>query len=40
MKPTLTVTSDCLLTDIDLVLETELKKRLTIDNPQYIAAKK
>ena len=40
MKPTLTVTSDCLLTGIDLALETELKKRLTIDNPQYIAAKK
>lgn len=40
MNPTLTVTSDCLLTGIDLALETELKKRLTIDNPQYIAAKR
>ena len=40
MKPTLTVTSDCLLTGIDLDLETELKRRLTIDNPQYVAAKK
>ena len=40
MKPTLTVTSDCLLTGIDLALETELKSRLTIDNPQYIAAKR
>ncbi len=40
MKPILTVTSDCLLTGIDLPFENELKKRLTIDNPQYIAAKK
>jgi len=38
--PILTVTSDCLLSDIDLALEEELKKRLTIDNPQYLAAKK
>jgi len=40
MEPTLTVTSDCLITGIDLELEKELKSRLTIDNPQYIAAKK
>lgn len=40
MEPTLTVTSDCLLTGIDLVLEKEIKSRLTIDNPQYVAAKK
>ncbi|SHO48599.1 DEAD/DEAH box helicase [Desulfopila aestuarii] len=38
--PTLTVTSDCLLSDIDFALEEELKKQLTIDNPQYLAAKK
>ncbi len=38
--PTLTVTSDCLLLDIDLPLEQELKRRLTIDNPEYLAAKK
>ena len=38
--PILTVSSDCLLSDIDLALEEELKKRLTIDNPQYLAAKK
>jgi superfamily II DNA or RNA helicase len=40
MEPTLTVTSDCLLTGIDLEFEKELKSRLTIDNPKYIAAKK
>ncbi|MGB3209741.1 MAG: DEAD/DEAH box helicase [Desulforhopalus sp.] len=40
MEPTLTVTSDCLITGIDLLLEKELKSRLTIDNPQYIAARK
>lgn len=40
MEPTLTVSSDCLLTGIDLLLEKELKSRLTIDNPQYAAAKK
>jgi superfamily II DNA or RNA helicase len=40
MAPTLTVHADCLLTGIDFALETELKKRLTIDNPQYLAAKK
>lgn len=37
---TLTVTSDCLLTGISLDLEDAIKARLTIDNPQYIAAKK
>lgn len=40
MEPTLTVSADCLLTGIDFELEKELKGRLTIDNPQYIAAKK
>lgn len=40
MEPTLTVSTDCLLTGIDLKLEKELKARLTIDNPQYAAAKK
>lgn len=38
--PTLTVTSDCLLTGIDQQLEDELKSKLTIDNPKYTAAKK
>ena len=38
--PTLTVSSDCLLADIDLALEQEVKKHLTIDNPKYLAAKK
>lgn len=40
MPPILTVASDCLLSDIDFSFEQELKKRLTIDNPQYSAAKK
>ncbi|BHH84566.1 DEAD/DEAH box helicase [Desulforhopalus sp. 52FAK] len=40
MKPTLTVSSDCLLEGIDLSFEQEIKKQLTIDNPQYLAAKK
>ncbi len=40
MVPTLTVTSDCLLTGIDPALEQELKSRLTIDNPEYSAAKR
>ena len=40
MEPTLTVSSDCLVAGIDFELETELKSRLTIDNPQYAAAKK
>lgn len=38
--PTLTVTADCLLADIDLLTEEELKKQLTIDNPKYTAAKR
>lgn len=37
---TLTVAADCLLSGIDLALEQELKRQLTIDNPQYLAAKK
>ena len=37
---TLTVASDCLLVGIDLQLEKELKRQLTIANPQYLAAKK
>jgi superfamily II DNA or RNA helicase len=40
MPPTLTVSSDCLLTGIDFVLEKEIKSRLTIDNPKYTSAKK
>lgn len=40
MQPALVVSSDCLITGIDLVLEKEFKSRLTIDNPQYVAAKK
>ncbi len=40
MAPVLTVTSDCLLSEMDFSFEQELKKRLTIENPQYIAAKK
>lgn len=36
----LTVGADCLLEDIDLLLEKALKEKLTIDNPQYLAAKK
>ena len=40
MKPTLTVSADCLLVGIDLLLEKELKTRLTIDNPQYLNARK
>jgi superfamily II DNA or RNA helicase len=40
MEATLTVTSDCLVSGIDLVLEKEFKSRLTIENPQYAAAKK
>jgi superfamily II DNA or RNA helicase len=40
MAPVLTVTSDCLLSEIDFSFEQELKQRLTIDNPQYLAAKK
>jgi len=40
MKPILTVASDCLITGISFELEKELKKNLTIENPQYKAAKK
>jgi superfamily II DNA or RNA helicase len=40
MEPILTVSSDCLVTGIDLALEKEFKSRLTIDNPLYAAAKK
>lgn len=40
METTLTVNSDCLITGIDLALEKEFKSRLTIENPQYAAAKK
>jgi superfamily II DNA or RNA helicase len=36
----MTVAADCLLEGIELDLERELKKRLTIDNPQYLSAKK
>lgn len=38
--PTLTVSHDCLLVGIDLNVERELKSLLTIDNPQYLAAKR
>ena len=40
MNPRLTVTSECTLTGIDFSLETGIKERLTIKNPQYAAAKK
>jgi len=40
MTPTLTVSSDCLLKGLDFSFEQEIKKQLTIDNPQYLAAKK
>ncbi|MEJ2058461.1 MAG: DEAD/DEAH box helicase family protein [Desulfofustis sp.] len=36
----LTVSCDCLLEHIDSDLEKELKDRLTIDNPKYIAARR
>lgn len=36
----LTVAADCLLEGISSSLEKELKQHLTLDNPQYIAAKK
>lgn len=39
-SPTLTVSSDCFLSGISLSFEREIKARLTIENPQYIAAKK
>jgi len=40
MKLTLTVGAECSLTGIPLDFEQELKQRLTIDNPEYLAAKK
>ncbi len=40
MSPILTVSSDCHLAGIDLPLEKALKDRLTIENPQYNAAKR
>lgn len=40
MEPTLTVSTDCLLTGISFELESALKQVLTIKNPQYLAAKK
>jgi len=40
MKPVLTVGSDCLLEGINFEFEKEIKARLTIENPQYQAAKK
>ena len=40
MEPTLTMSSDCLLTGISFDFEKEIKSQLTIDNPQYKAAKK
>lgn len=36
----LTVSADCHFADIDLQLEQQLKDRLTIDNPKYIAARR
>lgn len=36
----LTVSHDCLLTEIDFQFEKALKERLTIDNPEYLSAKK
>ncbi len=40
MHPTLTVAADCLLVGIDLPTEQILKDRLTVENPQYKAAKR
>ncbi|BCL59567.1 hypothetical protein DGMP_02600 [Desulfomarina profundi] len=40
MELKLTVTADCLLSGIHFDFEQELKNRLTIENPQYIAARK
>jgi superfamily II DNA or RNA helicase len=40
MRPKLTVSSDCLLTGIDFALEKRIKNRLTLVNPQYVAARK
>lgn len=36
----LVVKNDCLLTDIDFQFEKLLKEKLTIDNPEYLSAKK
>ncbi|MCG6930788.1 MAG: DEAD/DEAH box helicase [Desulfofustis sp.] len=38
MTPRLTVSSDCYLEGVDQAVEVEIKDRLTIDNPQYLAA--
>ena len=38
--PTLTVSADCLLAEADPGLNTAIKDLLTIDNPQYVAAKR
>ncbi len=40
MEPTLTVSSDCFLSGVSFDFEKEIKARLTIDNPQYAAARK
>ncbi len=40
MEPILTVSSDCLLSGISFEFEKIIKARLTIENPQYKAAKK
>lgn len=40
MVPVLTVSTDCQLSGMDFSFEEELKKRLTIENPQYVSAKK
>ena len=40
MSPILAVSSDCFLSGISFDFEKEIKARLTIDNPQYTAAKK
>ena len=40
METTLTIGSECCITGIPLDFEKALKERLTIDNPEYLAAKK
>lgn len=40
MEPILTVGRDCCFTDISFALEKRLKEELTIDNPEYLSAKK
>jgi len=37
---TLTVSSDCYLQEVDDLVESTIKDRLTIDNPQYVAARR